>query len=81
MSELTLAIIGTEEKQEFFLYGDAPDVAEKLEADSKNGCASKIIVDEAVYGLSKENYEFIEFESQDFPKELFFELVITGEWD
>lgn len=62
-SKVTFAVVGTEEKQEFFIYGDAPDLAEKLEAESKKGSHSHIIVDSNVYNAEKTFCKYESFEA------------------
>ncbi len=57
-SVVSFAVVGTEEKQEFFIYGDAPESAEKLEAISKIGIYTNVMVDKRVYDLNKKNFIF-----------------------
>lgn len=64
-SKVTFAIVGTEEKQEFFIYGDAPDLAENLEAESKKGVHSNIIVDSNVYEAESNYCKFTSFDACD----------------
>ena len=57
-SIVSFAVVGTEEKQEFFIYGDAPESAENLEAISKVGIYTNVMVDKSVYDATHELFEF-----------------------
>lgn len=76
-SHVTFAIIGTQEKQEFFIHGKAPEVAETLEAESKLGVHSKIIVDNEVYLSTRSSFEYDMFDSPSYPEDQFYELIFS----
>ena len=57
-SMVSFAIVGTEEKQEFFIYGNAPESAENLEAISKVGIYTNVMVDKSVYDATHNQFEF-----------------------
>jgi len=79
-SHVTFAIIGTQEKQEFFIHGKAPEVAETLEAESKLGVHSKIIVDNEVYLATRSSFEYDMFDSLFYPEEQFYELMFLDSY-
>lgn len=79
-SHVTFAIIGTQEKQEFFIHGKAPEVAETLEAESKLGVHSKIIVDNEVYLATRSSFEYDMFDSPSYPEEQFYELMFLDSY-
>ena len=55
---VSFAVVGTEEKQEFFIYGDAPESAEYLEAVSKVGIYTNIMIDHRIYETTKDSFKF-----------------------
>ena len=57
-SMVSFAVVGTEEKQEFFIYGDAPESAEYLEAVSKVGIYTNIMIDHRIYETTKDSFKF-----------------------
>ena len=57
-SMVSFAVVGTEEKQEFFIYGDAPESAEYLEAVSKVGIYTNIMIDHRMYETTKDSFKF-----------------------
>ena len=57
-SIVSFAVVGTEEKQEFFIYGEAPESAEHLEAVSKIGIYTNVMVDQKIFDTTNDNFEF-----------------------
>ncbi|MCO4781714.1 MAG: adenylate/guanylate cyclase domain-containing protein [Candidatus Cloacimonetes bacterium] len=72
------SLVGNEEKTEFFILGDSPEIAEELEAESKRGKNSLIITDDFIENHCKENTSFVPFESLVYPEKRFFEIVQDG---
>lgn len=75
VSDVDLTILGNEEKRDFFLHGRAVEVSEELEAESKRGVFSKIIVDEQTWMATSSSFQFEDFDSEVYPSEAFYELV------
>jgi len=67
-SEILFTVIGDEEKAEFLILGRAYEVSEILEAESKKGMATKIIMEEKIRQSCPENWEFLDFYSEEFPE-------------
>ncbi|PCJ17690.1 MAG: hypothetical protein COB02_12795 [Candidatus Cloacimonadota bacterium] len=72
------SLVGNEEKTEFFILGDSPEIAEELEAESKRGKNSLIITDNFIQEHCKKTTTFIEFESLVYPDKKFYEIVQDG---
>tara|TARA_B100000674_G_C37957974_1_gene970600 strand:+ start:38 stop:2347 length:2310 start_codon:yes stop_codon:yes gene_type:complete len=73
-SMVSFAVVGTEEKQEFFIYGDAPESAEHLEAISKVGIYTNVVVDKSVYDATHELFKFETLQLAEVEAETIYEL-------
>lgn len=62
--EVHFTIIGGEEKQEFLILGKAAELAEELEAESKRGVATRIIIDQETWLGGGRHFEYLPFESE-----------------
>jgi hypothetical protein len=67
-------VIGDEEKSEFLILGQAHEVSELLEAESKLGTATKIILEETIKNACPPSWEFLDFHSSEFPESTHYEL-------
>ena len=73
-SEILFTVIGDEEKSEFLILGQAHEVSELLEAESKLGTATKIILEETIKNACPPSWEFLDFHSSEFPESTHYEL-------
>jgi|GEM_PF-1420503 len=74
--ETSFHVVGNEHKLEFMLLGEGIRVAEILETESIRGQSSKIILDEEVHKATEHFYDFLGFDSLQFPDRKYFEVKL-----